>query len=196
MGDWRRSRVRVHPSLVRKVEYDYLSFANRPVAFSDGAGNVSQVGLSQSINVVKMGFNYKLGANPASPAYAAAAVPIWVKAPVFKAPPPSDWTIEAGARYWVSSGRKQLDLAGNQADVLLSRLTYDSVAGQAGEAFARLDHRDGMFLKGTFGLGDLQGGRFYDEDVRPAVVPYSNTIQYRVSGTAGPFMAALTSGIP
>jgi opacity protein-like surface antigen len=147
------------PAWSGKVEYDYLSFANRLVAFSDGAGNVSNVGLSQNINVVKMGFNYKLGADPASPAYAAASVPIWVKAPVFKAPPPSDWTIQAGARYWVSSGRKQLDLAGSQADVLLSRLTYESVAGQAGEAFARLDHRDGMFLKGNFGLGNLQGGR-------------------------------------
>ena len=170
------------PAWSGKVEYDYLSFANRAVAFSDGAGNVSNVGLSQSINVVKMGFNYKLGADPASPAYAAAAVPMWVKAPVFKAPPPSDWTIEAGARYWVSSGRKQLDLAANQADVLLSRLTYDSVAGQAAEAFARLDHRDGMFLKGNFGLGDLQGGRFYDEDIRPAVVPYSDTISSQRDG--------------
>ena len=61
-------------------------------------------------------------------------------------------------------------------------MTYESVAGQAGEAFARLDHRDGMFLKGNFGLGNLQGGRFFDEDIRPAVVPYSNTISSQRDG--------------
>jgi opacity protein-like surface antigen len=91
------------PAWSGKIEYDYLSFANAPISFNDGAGNTSNVGLSQNISVVKMGFNYRLGADPTAGAYASAATPMWVKAPVFKAPPPSDWTIEAGARYWLSS---------------------------------------------------------------------------------------------
>jgi opacity protein-like surface antigen len=159
------------PAWSGKVEYNYLSFANSTISFNDGVGNTSNIGLSQNISVVKMGFNYKLGADPTAGAYASAATPMWVKAPVFKLPPPSDWTIEAGARYWLSSGRKQLDLASNEANLLLSRLTHEGVTGQAAESFARLDHRDGMFLKGNFGIGDLQRGRYYDEDFVPGSPP-------------------------
>jgi opacity protein-like surface antigen len=106
---------------------------------------------------------------------------------VFKLPPPSDWTIEAGARYWLSSGRKQLDLANSEANFLLSRLTHEGVTGQAAESFARLDHRDGMFLKGNFGIGDLQRGRYYDEDFVPGSPPgftarYSNTLSSQHDG--------------
>jgi opacity protein-like surface antigen len=164
------------PAWSGKIEYDYLSFANETIGFNDGAGNTSNVGMSQNINVVKMGFNYKLGADPTAGAYASAAIPMWVKAPVFKAPPPSDWTIEAGARYWLSTGRKQQDLYDpNTSTQINSRLFFEGATGQAGEAFARLDHRDGMFLKGNFGLGDLNAGLFYDEDFAPGTVPYSIT---------------------
>jgi opacity protein-like surface antigen len=166
-----------------KVEYSYLSFADAKVPFRDDVGNTSNVALSQNVNVVKMGFNYKLGADPvAGGAAAASSMPLWVKAPMLKAPPPSDWTIEAGSRYWLSSGRKQLDLAGSQANLLLSRLTFEGVTGQNIEAFARLDHRNGMFLKGRFGLGDLYNGRFYDEDFGPQTVPYSNTLSSQHDG--------------
>src|SRR5262249_9191412 len=140
------------PAWSGKIEYDYLNFSNALVAFDGPFGNSSNVGLSQNLSIVKMGFNYKLGADP-SPA-SDVRVPMWVKAPVLKAPPPSDWTVEAGGRYWVSSGRKQLDLFGFTSSRILSRLTYDGVIGQAAEGFARLDHRDGMFAKGNFGLGD------------------------------------------
>ena len=170
------------PAWSGKVEYDYLSFANSTISFNDGAGNTSNVGLSENISVVKMGFNYKLGADPTVGAYASAASPASVKVPVFKVPPASDWTIEAGARYWLSSGRKQLDLASSEAIVLLSRLTHEGVTGEAAESFARLDHRDGMFLKGNFGLGDLQRGRYYDEDFGPQTLPYSNTLSNQHDG--------------
>jgi opacity protein-like surface antigen len=161
------------PAWSGRIEYDYINFANTTVALNDGLGNTSNVGLSQSLNVVKMGFNYKIGADPLAPAYGASPAPIWVKAPIFKAPP-SDWTIEAGTRYWLSSGRKQLDL--NEPfppTQIASRLIYDNVVGQAAEGFARLDHRDGMFVKGNFGLGDLSQGRWHDEDFPPGFVPYS-----------------------
>jgi opacity protein-like surface antigen len=171
------------PAWSGKVEYDYVNFDNNSVALNDGLGNSSNAAVSQRLNVVKMGFNYKIGADPAAPAYGAASAPIWVKAPVFKAPPPSDWTIEAGARYWVSSGRKQLDLYdSNIANLVNSRLTFVGVVGQSAEGFARLDHRDGMFVKGNFGLGSLVKGQFYDEDFPPAQVPYSDTVSSQRDG--------------
>jgi opacity protein-like surface antigen len=176
------------PAWSGKVEYDYLSFGNAGVGTSDGFGHSSTIGISQGLSVVKMGFNYKLGADPAAGYGAAAPVPIWVKAPVFKAPPPSDWTIEAGARYWVSGGRKQLDLfAAQPPNQLNSRLTFAGVVGQSAEAFARLDHRNGMFLKGNFGLGDQVKGQFYDEDFAPFTLnagapPYSNTVSSQRDG--------------
>ena len=176
------------PAWSGKVEYDYLSFGNAGVGTSDGFGHSSTIGISQGLSVVKMGFNYKLGADPAAGFGAAAPVPIWVKAPVFKAPPPSDWTIEAGARYWVSGGRKQLDLfAAQPPNQLNSRLTFAGVVGQSAEAFARLDHRNGMFLKGNFGLGDQVKGQFYDEDFAPFTLnagapPYSNTVSSQRDG--------------
>ena len=171
------------PAWSGKVEYEYLSFGNANVGMSDGFGNSSNVGLSQGLSVVKMGFNYKLGVDPVAGFSAAVPVPIWVKAPVFKAPPPSDWTIEAGARYWVSGGRKQFDLFAPQPpNQLNSRLTFQNVVGQSAEAFARLDHRNGMFLKGNFGLGDQVKGQFYDEDFPPGLVPYSNTVSSQRDG--------------
>jgi opacity protein-like surface antigen len=175
------------PAWSGKVEYDYLSFSSANIGMGDGFGNASNVGISQGLSVVKMGFNYKLGADPAAGASAAAPVPIWVKAPVFKAPPPSDWTIEAGARYWVSGGRKQYDLFDPEtANQLNSRLAFQNVVGQAAEAFARLDHRNGMFLKGNFGLGDQVKGQFYDEDFAPVAFgfggPYTNTVSTQRDG--------------
>jgi opacity protein-like surface antigen len=173
------------PAWSGKVEYDYLNFANKKVAFSDGLGNTSSVGLSQSVNLVKIGFNYKLGADPTAGFPVALSLPMWVKAPVLQAPSPSAWRIEAGARYWVSSSRKQLDLdAPNSAvaNQINSRLIFDNMTGQSAEAFARLDHRDGMFLKGNFGLGDIAKGRLYDEDFTPFLKQYSNTLSSQRDG--------------
>jgi opacity protein-like surface antigen len=171
------------PAWSGKVEYNYLNFADKQLAFNNGLGNLANAGLSQNLSLVKMGFNYKLGADPT--ASSGGPGPMWVKAPVFKAPAPSDWTIEAGARYWVSSGRKQLDLFDRPAatNLLLSRLIYENVTGEAAESFARLDHRDGMFLKGNFGLGDLAKGQFYDEDFFGFVGGrYSNTLSVQRDG--------------
>jgi opacity protein-like surface antigen len=169
------------PAWSGKVEYDYVNFGNKTIGLSEPFGASSSVGLSQSLNVVKMGFNYKLGADPTSAV--ASAARMWIKAPVFKAPAPAESTIEAGTRYWVSGGRNQLDLYSNVgSNTLNSRLTYQGVVGQTGEAFARLDHRDGMFVKGNFGLGDLDRGSFHDEDFAPFTTPYSNTLSNQGDG--------------
>ena len=128
----------------------------------------------QDLHQVKLGVNYRLGTDPAAGVYASAAP----GGSVFKAPElGSDWSIEAGARYFVSGGRKAQDLYdAPRTDGILSRLTYTGMTGHAAEIFARLDHRDGMFVKGNFGLGDLRGGQMNDEDFPPFTQPYSNTI--------------------
>jgi opacity protein-like surface antigen len=68
------------------------------------------------------------------------------------------------------------------ANQINSRLIFDDMTGQATEAFARLDHRDGMFLKGNFGLGDLAKGQFNDEDFFPVDPKYSNTLSTQRDG--------------
>jgi opacity protein-like surface antigen len=173
------------PAWSGRVEYDYLSFGNTAISLNNASGNQSNVGLSQNLSVVKMGFNYKIGADLTAGANVSAAVPTWVKAPVFKVAPPSDWTIETGARYWVSSGRKQQDLNGSVGftpTLIISRLFYEGVIGQTAESFARLDHRNGIFIKGNFGLGDLAKGKFYDEDFPPGTAPYANTLSSQRDG--------------
>jgi opacity protein-like surface antigen len=81
-------------------------------------------------------------------------------------------------------GRKQLDLYSSGESNQNSRLIYQGVIGQTAEGFARRDHRDGMFLKGTFGLGNHSKGQFYDEDFPPTedLTRYSNTLSNQGDG--------------
>ena len=168
------------PAWSAKVEYDYANFGSKTVPFTDQFGNVSNVSLWQDLHTVKAGVNYKIGADPAAPVYASAApTKLYVKAPQLF----SDWTIEAGVRAVVSSGRKAQDLGDIPGqDDLVSRLSYRGLTGYAAELFARLDHRDGIFVKGNFGLGDFVGGTMNDEDFPPGLTPYSNTVQQARNG--------------
>src|SRR5215468_1132515 len=68
-----------------------------------------------------------------------------------KAPPvvePSWWQLDAGVRYWVSSGRMAKDLFSNvNPNVMVSRLTYDKTDAQSAEQFYRFEHRPtGLFV--------------------------------------------------
>lgn len=100
----------------------------------------------------------------------------------------SGWEVEAGARYWYSSGKFQKDLGSTAdpalANVLNSRLTYDSTAN-AGEFFGHVEIPLNIFVKGNIGLGSLSGGHLYDEDwvIFGGTVPYSNTLSEPVKGT-------------
>lgn len=96
----------------------------------------------------------------------------WQPPPV---PPIPQWTGEFGGRYWFSSGRTQFDLYDPTGTVALSRLTYTGLQAQSGEAFGRLEHLTGFFIKGYAGGGAITTGNLQDEDFPPAVVPYSST---------------------
>ena len=58
---------------------------------------------------------------------------------------------------------------------MVSRLTYSGMDGHAAEAFGRVDHTAGFFLKGYVGVGILLNGNLQDEDFFPSPIPYSST---------------------
>lgn len=144
------------------IEYDHLDFGTDDIAFTDGR-RTATASLDQSLDLVRMGVNYRFG--PASPTAgpSVSAVPV-------------GWTLEVGARYFLSTGHASFDLFSPQHGAQLnSRLSYGDSTGQAPEAFFRLDHDSGVFLKGQGGIGTLSGGVLIDEDFPPAETPYSST---------------------
>jgi opacity protein-like surface antigen/outer membrane protease len=187
------------PAWSMKLEYDYLGFggsnvATPPSAFLTPAGFVLTPGgftsVSQNIQEVKIGVNYRFGADPrAGWPLAAPAYPV---KGLYKAPPPpvvaaGGWEVEVGPRYWYSWGRFQKDLGGlttsANANFLVSRLTYDTTAN-SGELFGRVETPWNFFLKGFIGTGKLASGHMNDEDwvIFGGTVPYSNTLSDPVKG--------------
>jgi hypothetical protein len=89
----------------------------------------------------------------------------------------SPWVVEAGARYWYSSGKNWYNLYDPVVlGQLNSRLTYDGMRANSGEGFFRIDSPWGIFVKGYAGGGSIFRGHLYDEDFPPAVAPYSQTV--------------------
>lgn len=160
-----------------KVEYNYLHFGGMSLVTPDvtdvtTAGGVTNVGpngtsqFTQSLHVAKLGLNYRFGGREHAsddavwgPSKAAAAgtaangEPAWAPG----------WEIDAGARFWYSSGRYQTS-NGPTPNMLLSRLSYNGVTGQSGELFLRVDTPFDVFVKGFVGGGGLSRGKMYDED--------------------------------
>ena len=68
------------------------------------------------------------------------------------------WEVDAGTRYWYSSG-KEKNTSGD--GILTSQLTYSNLTGQSGEFFARVDTPWRVFVKGYVGSGALTGGQSY-----------------------------------
>jgi opacity protein-like surface antigen len=186
------------PAWSLKAEYDYANFGGGgvgnpasllqialPATFIQTSGG--NTGISQNVQTVKLGLNYKLGQDLHAQ---------WE-------PPASDYhlrgtsdvgyvpeaEIEIGGRVWYSSGRFQKDLGGTidqaQQNLLVSRLTYDTTAA-SGELFGRVDSASNVFLKGFVGGGKLVSGNMHDEDwgifAPSAIVPYSNTLSNPVTG--------------
>ena len=187
----------IAPAWSVKIEYDYAGFPAESVATPMGiiqtvpgnpatyfltAASTSRV--SQNFQQVKLGLNYKIGADPAA-RWDSAPPDFPAKTPVLAGL--SGWEFEIGARYWFSRGRFQKDL-GNSTDpalsnILNSRLTYDTTTN-SGEFFGRLDTPLKIFVKGNIGYGSNYGGHLNDEDwvIFFANVPYSNTLSDPVNG--------------
>jgi opacity protein-like surface antigen len=162
------------PAWSVSLEYDYYRFASANVStpqtiegtrslqpnIQSVAGSTS--GVTGDMQVVKLALNYHLGRDP----WAA-----WTDAPVlaigaFAAKAPAiavldGWQVDAGARYWYSTG-SSTNTSGN--GLLLSRLPYSNLTGQSGEFFARVDSPSQVFVKGFVGAGAITGGKQNDED--------------------------------
>ena len=155
-----------------KTEYDYLSFGRTSGVASDGTTILTG---RSDISQVKVGLNYRFGA-PATAAtnalaadlpVKAAALPSWV----------SLWQVEVGGRYFYSTGKMHITLGDPfTPGQINSQVTYRNMQSNAGEAFARIDHSSGFFLKGFLGGGNIFGGTLHDEDFPPGVVPFSSTV--------------------
>ncbi|HWX83145.1 MAG TPA: outer membrane protein [Xanthobacteraceae bacterium] len=175
------------PAWSVKLEYDYANFGDLsastpgsfvlqfPFAFSTPGSTTS---VSQSLQTLKVGINYKIGEDlsaqwePSASDYRlrGATDPGYIP----------DAEIEVGGRVWYSSGKFQKDLGASfdpaQQNQLISRLTYDSTAA-SGELFGRVDTPTNIFLKGFVGGGKLLSGKMHDEDwLLFDAIPYSNTV--------------------
>jgi opacity protein-like surface antigen len=173
------------PAWSLSLEYDYYHFTATHVltpntidvthgaAFTEVAGSTSAV--TPDLHLVKLALNYHWGRDPGAawadlPALAIAAMPIKAR-PV---PTIEGWDVDAGARYWYSTGRSK-NTSGSGS--LTSQLTYDNMTGHSGEVFARLDTPSEVFVKGFAGTGAITTGTQNDEDwglvegIAPALVP-------------------------
>ncbi|MBO0662738.1 outer membrane beta-barrel protein [Jiella sp. MQZ9-1] len=173
----------ITPAWSVKAEYDYLGFGHTDIdsptsLFVSPTGSVvgfvpgRTASVDQSMNLFKIGLNYRFGADAGAQFADAAPAPAMA---------PSDWSFEGGIRYWYSSGRFRKDLAATSSSStsLISRLTYDKLTAHSGELYGRVDSPWDVFLKGNVGLGKIVGGHMNDEDwglfTAAPFTSYSNT---------------------
>ncbi len=90
---------------------------------------------------------------------------------------------EFGLRYWMNFGETAKNLYNVPGTAMVSRLTYDGLVGHAVEAFGRVDHTSGFYLKGYVGIGIVNRGQLNDEDFPPFLEPYSSTMSDQREGT-------------
>lgn len=90
---------------------------------------------------------------------------------------------EFGLRYWMNFGQTAKNLYNIPGTAMVSRLTYDGLVGHAVEAFGRVDHTSGFYLKGYVGIGIVNRGQLNDEDFPPVIAPYSSTLSQQREGT-------------
>jgi opacity protein-like surface antigen len=173
------------PAWSAKLEYDYLNFGGRDVATPYVTAPVTSV--SEQVHQVKLGLNYRFGADASAWPPGAATMPF--KAPAFA--PVSGWEAEAGTRYMYSWGRFQKDqnsIIGVGPDVsMTSRLTYKDLHTNSSELFGRIETPWNVFFKGYVGAGQTGHGNNNDEDSfvfipNNGIAPYSNSYSPKIDG--------------
>ena len=176
------------------LEYDYLNFGRTGVGTPESIIQVtpgingynlfppSATNVSQDLHEVKLGLNYKFGADPwASWNAYATNMSYYVKEPRPVQGWAPGWEFEFGTRAWYSSGKFQWNIGSGPpifGNSDISRLTYNGLNAIAGEYFQRIDSPYNIFLKGNIGLGSIYTGHQNDEDwlLFGGTVGYSNTL--------------------
>ncbi len=194
------------PAWSLKAEYDYVGFGSSNVA-NVGAETVMPVapytvtaipsstsGVSQSFQEVKLGLNYKWGADPWAPAWNSGPLvfPAKSAAPFSAA---GGWEVEGGVRYVGNWGQFHKDFGapisvGAPAMSDYSRLDYEDLQTYSGEFFGRIETPSNLFVKGFIGSGSTNTGHEDDEDFfcncapnfPTAVSGYQNTLEPAVTG--------------
>jgi opacity protein-like surface antigen/outer membrane protease len=192
----------VAPGWTVFVEYDYLNFRSLAIGTPESIIQVtpgvngynifppSATRVSQDIHELKLGVNYKFGADPQA-SWNDVAMPYFVKGPQPMQTWAPGWEFEFGSRVWYSSGKFQWNIgagpAGTPGNSDISRLTYNGLTGYTGEYFQRIDSPYKVFVKGNLGLGAINGGHQNDEDWMPfgSTVGYSNTLSSTNDGKQG-----------
>jgi len=161
-----------------KADYLHVSFPHTGanVVSNDLAAQDFTHVLNLKADIFRAGLNYHFG-DPADPAKPS---PLLSKVPAMAAADPafSQWTLQTGARLWLSSGTlgaPQSLFNYPSPLTLTSRLVYKDLDGVSGETFARADHSSGFFVKGYVGAGQITGGTLIDEDFPGFGGAYSNT---------------------
>jgi len=153
-----------------KAEYNHYQFGGATFSGLDNLGNRYGASVGQSLDLVKFGLNRRFGDEASD-----------VSAPDFGIG--DDFSGEIGARAGWTGGKfaKKLydPVVRNQ---LNSRLTWAGQDGTAIEAFGRVDHVSGIFVKGLFGGMELSHSTMHDEDFPPGARPYSNTVSATKDG--------------
>jgi opacity protein-like surface antigen/outer membrane protease len=178
------------PAWSMKLEYDYLALRSHDVPnlgsssfdpFTASLLSATPPGtssLTQNLQMVKMGVNYRWDGG-AQFAYAAE--------PVLPA-----WQVEAGLRYFAGWGQFHKDIGNFTSSGLpsissVSRLTYNDMQTLAGEFFGRADLPWNLFVKGYIGGGAIKAGHMNDEDfgipLLGTYAAYSNTLSPGVNGS-------------
>jgi outer membrane protease len=185
------------------AEYDYLGLRSAniqnlgsttvsPIAVITSVTPPGSSSVAQNIQEFKLGLNYKLGADPWTPAADLSPARLYPVVAVQWAP---GFELETGVRYMYSWGQFHKDLgqaAGSSSPTIssISRLTYDNLQTNSAELFLRFETPWNFFVKGFIGGGwTNSSGHMNDEDFGipfgPAYIPYSNTISGTVGGNIG-----------
>lgn len=151
------------------AEYDYYDLG-RETYHLTAHGVPAAVDIRHAQHVARLGLNYRLGEAGEKSLIASLG---------------NDFRGEFGARIGYSTGRFQKRLFdSDDHDQLYSVLTWSGQGGTTLEAFARLDHNAGWFVKGTLGGLNIQSSRMHDEDAAEAMAPYpySDTVSVTRNG--------------
>jgi opacity protein-like surface antigen len=171
--------ARITDRLSLKAEYLHTGFDRTLAATAASTLPTQWTTQSADLNadLIRIGLNYHFG-EPDIATYGGSLMPVkalaWTALPFTN----SNWEFEVGSRVWFSGGTigaPQPLLVDPQFQLLASRLIYNNLTALSAETYGRVDHSDGLFVKGFLGAGQISNGNLHDEDF-PAVFAYSNTL--------------------
>jgi opacity protein-like surface antigen len=162
------------PGWSLKTEYLHYDLGRQTVAgYRSSFVTHSQSDFSLSGDVLRLALDYHFGASPGSADdFDPSVRAFW-----------HDFDYQVGTRYFWSTGTMLKSLKNPSGAAVNSRLTYSGLDANSGEAFGRVEHNTGAFVKGVIGAGSMGSGSLKDEDFPPAISTYSATDSSQQDGS-------------